>query len=107
MIFDEIDTGLGGVTAGAVAECIAKVSRARQVLCITHLPQIACMADVHVSIEKNSDGARTLTTVKRLDEESRVREIARMASGDESPQSIENARAMLSGAASKKFLMKV
>ena len=107
MIFDEIDTGIGGVTAGAVAECISKVSRSRQVLCITHLPQIACMADVHVSIEKNSDGARTLTTVKRLDEESRVREIARMASGDESPQSIENARAMLSGAASKKFLMKV
>ena len=64
------------------------------------------MADVHISIEKMSDGVRTLTTVARLDHDERIREIARMASGDESPQSIENARAMLTSAASKKFLMK-
>lgn len=104
MIFDEIDTGLGGVTAGAVAECIAKVSRSRQVLCITHLPQIACMADVHISIEKTSDGVRTLTTVIQLVGDERIREIARMASGDdESPQSIENAKTMLKSASRKKL----
>ena len=103
MIFDEIDTGLGGVTAGAVAECIAKVSRSRQVLCITHLPQIACMADVHISIEKTSDGERTLTTVIQLFGDERVREIARMASGNELPQSIENAKAMLESASSRKY----
>ena len=103
MIFDEIDTGLGGVTAGAVAECIAKVSRSRQVLCITHLPQIACMADVHISIEKTSDGERTLTTVIQLFGDERIREIARMASGNELPQSIENAKAMLESASSRKY----
>ena len=106
MIFDEIDTGLGGVTAGAVAECIAKVSRTRQVLCITHLPQIACMADVHISVEKITDGDRTLTTVIPLKGDERVREIARMASGNELPQSIENAKAMLLSAASKKISRK-
>ena len=52
MVFDEIDTGLGGLTANAVAECIAKVAKYKQVLCITHLAQIACMADVHISIDK-------------------------------------------------------
>ena len=102
MIFDEIDTGLGGVTAGAVAECILKVSRSKQVLCITHLPQIACMADVHISIEKVSDGSQTVTTVIPLAGDERVREIARMASGNELPQSIENAKAMLESASIKK-----
>ena len=102
MIFDEIDTGLGGVTAGAVAECILKVSRSKQVLCITHLPQIACMADVHISIEKVSDGSQTVTTVIPLAGDERVREIARMASGNELPQSLENAKAMLESASIKK-----
>ena len=102
MIFDEIDTGLGGVTAGAVAECILKVSRSKQVLCITHLPQIACMADVHISIEKVSDGSQTVTSVIPLAGDERVREIARMASGNELPQSIENAKAMLESASIKK-----
>ena len=107
MIFDEIDTGLGGVTAGAVAECIAKVSRSRQVLCITHLPQIACMADVHVSIEKSSDGVTTSTAVRKLDLAERIREIARMASGnDANRESIANAKAMLQAAAAKKIAFK-
>ena len=107
MIFDEIDTGLGGVTAGAVAECIAKVSRARQVLCITHLPQIACMADVHVAIEKKSDGERTLTSVRQLNGAERVREIARMASGDDAGfESLGNAKAMLQNAAVKKSMFR-
>lgn len=101
MIFDEIDAGLGGVTARTVAEAIAKISRGRQVLCITHLPQIASMADVHLQITKSELNGRTLTTVKSLDAEERVKEISRMASGKESVVSMENAREML--AAAKNF----
>ncbi len=102
MVFDEIDTGLGGITARTVAEAIAKISRGRQVLCITHLPQIAAMADVHLQINKSEIDGRTITKVKRLDDEERVKEIARMASGEESAASIKNAREMISSA--KKFL---
>lgn len=95
MVFDEIDAGLGGVTARTVAEAIAKISRGRQVLCITHLPQIASRADVHLQITKTEIDGRTLTNVRRLEGDERVREIARMASGNESPASIKNAREML------------
>lgn len=98
MIFDEIDTGLGGVTAKTVAECIARISRGWQVLCITHLPQIASMADVHLQITKSEVNGRTITKVKRLDEEERIKEIARMASGEESLVAIKNASEMISSA---------
>ena len=101
MVFDEIDTGLGGITAKTVAECIARISRGWQVLCITHLPQIASMADVHLQIAKSEIDGRTLTKVKRLKEEERVKEIARMASGEESSTAIKNALEMISSA--KKF----
>lgn len=95
MIFDEIDAGIGGVTARTVAESVAKISRGRQVLCITHLPQIASMADVHLQVSKSEVKGRTVTKVKRLGESERVKEIAHMASGEESPTSIENAREMI------------
>ena len=95
MVFDEIDAGLGGVTAKTVAEAIAKVSRGRQVLCVTHLAQIASMADVHLQISKSELDGRTLTQVRQLDATERVKEIARMASGKESAASIKNAREML------------
>ena len=98
MVFDEIDTGLGGTTAKVVAECIAKVSKNRQVLCVTHLAQIACMADTHLQISKSDDGNRTVTEVKTLDEKSRVYEIARMASGAENKVSIKNADEMIQSA---------
>ena len=98
LIFDEIDAGLGGVTARTVAEAIAKISRGRQVLCITHLPQIASMADVHLQITKSELNGRTLTHVKRLDDDERIKEISRMASGNESSAAIKNAREMLSSA---------
>ena len=101
MVFDEPDTGLGGITAKTVAECISRISRGNQVLCITHLPQIASMADVHLQITKTEINGRTITLVKRLNEAERVKEIARMASGDESPSSMKNAREMISSA--KKF----
>ena len=95
MIFDEIDAGLGGTTAKVVAECISKVAKSKQVLCVTHLAQIACRADTHIQISKSDDGSRTVTNVKILDNESRVSEIARMASGVENEVSLKNAKAML------------
>ncbi len=107
MIFDEIDAGLGGTTAKVVAECINKVSRAKQVLCVTHLAQIACMADVHLHIEKTEKGTRTVTDVTRLATDERVTEIARMASGSEIPAAIQNARAMLNEARKLKRSRKI
>ena len=96
MVFDEIDAGIGGVTAKTVAEAISKISRGRQVLCITHLPQIASMADVHLQIAKSEVNGRTVTKVRRIDAEERVKEISRMASGEESSTAIKNAREMIS-----------
>ncbi|MBR5912784.1 MAG: DNA repair protein RecN [Selenomonadaceae bacterium] len=98
MIFDEIDAGLGGTTAKVVAECIAKVARSKQVLCVTHLAQIACTAANHLQISKTDDGTRTITKVTKLTSDERVKEIARMASGSEIPAAIQNAREMLANA---------
>ena len=95
IVFDEIDSGLGGRTALQVAELIREISKSRQSLCVTHLPQIASVADVHISIEKISVGDRTVTRIHHLNSEERIHEIARMSSGDESVESLENARAML------------
>lgn len=103
MVFDEIDTGIGGKTAQMVAECIAIVSQYKQVLCITHLPQIACMADNHLYIAKSTKEGSTNTTVNPLAEVARVKEIARMASGDNmTTASLENAKEMLANAHAKK-----
>lgn len=95
MVFDEIDAGLGGTTAKVVAEGIAKVSRSKQVLCVTHLAQIACMADVHLQISKFDDNERTVTQVVQLNENERVKEISRMASGEETSVSLKNAKTMI------------
>lgn len=106
MVFDEIDAGLGGLTANAVAECIAKVAKYKQVLCITHLAQIACMADVHISINKQTHDERTVTEITRLVEFDRIKEIARMASGvDATPASVENAKEMIKSAYKRKRLI--
>ena len=103
MVFDEIDTGIGGRTAQMVAERIAFVAHYKQVLCITHLPQIACMADNHLYIAKRVKGDTTVTQVTALSDEERVREIARMASGDDVTEAaLANAREMLAGAGKKK-----
>ena len=103
MVFDEIDTGIGGRTAQMVAERIALVAKYKQVLCITHLPQIASMADVHLYIAKHAQEGHTVTEVIRLTEAQEVNEIARMASGsDVSAASLDNAREMLSHARSRK-----
>jgi len=92
MVFDEIDTGIGGEVAIGVAGHLAALSEGRQVLCITHLASIAVRADNHIKVEKLIDGDRTVTKVTTLSGEARVREIARMLSGDaESRTSIDHA----------------
>ena len=103
MVFDEIDTGIGGRTAQMVAERIALVAQYKQVLCITHLPQIACMADAHLYISKRTEEGTTATQISPLSERERISEIARMASGaDMTTASLDNAREMVSHAKMKK-----
>ena len=100
MVFDEIDTGIGGRTAQMVAERIALVAARRQVLCITHLPQIACMADVHYYLEKTAKDGKTSTDVRPLAARERAKEIARMASGAEATAAaLGNAKEMIARAA--------
>lgn len=83
MIFDEIDTGISGYTAGKVGTQLKRVSKNRQVICVTHLAQIAAMADNHLLIEKNTIEGRTFTKVEPLSYEERISEIARIMSGAE------------------------
>jgi DNA repair protein RecN (Recombination protein N) len=82
LIFDEVDAGIGGRVADVVARKLRTLGSAFQVLCITHLPQIAAHADTHFEIEKRVDGGRTHTTVRRLDGQGRVDELARMLGGE-------------------------
>ena len=82
LIFDEIDTGVSGITAQRVGEKMGALSKHRQLICITHLPQIAAMADAQFNIRKTETGGRTYTTVTKLDREGRVRELARLHGGD-------------------------
>ncbi len=97
LIFDEIDTGISGRTAQKVSEKMSEIGLHRQVLCITHLPQIAAMADEHYEIEKQGDASGTTTHIHRLDEESMVTELARMLGGTEITDVVlENAREMKS-----------
>lgn len=83
MIFDEIDTGISGYTAGKVGTQLKRVSKNRQVICVTHLAQIAAMADNHLLIQKNTQNGRTFTKVEPLAYEDRISEIARIMSGAE------------------------
>ncbi|MGC2549698.1 MAG: DNA repair protein RecN, partial [Candidatus Sulfotelmatobacter sp.] len=81
MVFDEIDTGIGGRAAEAVGKKLKFLSRSNQVLCVTHLPQIATFADHHFVIEKKERAGRTRTTIRLVAGEERTEEIARMLSG--------------------------
>lgn len=104
MVFDEIDTGVGGVTAQKMAEKIATIAKIGQVLCITHLPQIAAFADRHIFIEKQSSEGRTATVLSVLDEEQRIRELMRMTAGaSETHAAYENARELLTAAEAIKY----
>jgi DNA repair protein RecN (Recombination protein N) len=82
LVFDEVDSGIGGRAADVVGRKLKTLSKANQVLCVTHLPQIASYADNHFHIEKRVEQNRTVTRVVPLDRESRIREIARMISGE-------------------------
>ena len=81
MVFDEVDTGVSGRAAGKVAQKLFQVARSKQVLCVTHLPQIAAMGDVHFSVEKGEQDGRTFTVVERLDRAQRRQELARLSGG--------------------------
>lgn len=88
MVFDEVDTGVSGRAAQKVAEKMARISRRKQVLCVTHLPQLAAMADTHFSVEKGERGGRTYTEVRRLDREQRRQELARLTGGSHVSQTM-------------------
>lgn len=81
MVFDEVDTGVSGRAAQKVAEKMARISRHKQVLCVTHLPQLAAMADTHFSVEKGEANGRTFTRVQQLDRKQRQMELARLTGG--------------------------
>lgn len=96
LIFDEVDTGVSGRAAQAIAEKLARVAGQRQVLCITHLPQVASMADAHFLIKKEMSEYETKTIVSRLSDDDRVTELARMLSGAEvTAKTEEHAREMI------------
>ena len=92
LVFDEVDTGVSGRAAQRVAEKMARISRKKQVLCVTHLPQLAAMADTQFSVEKGEEGGRTFTHVCLLDRAQRRQELARLTGGARLTE------AMLSGA---------
>ncbi len=99
MVFDEIDAGVGGVTAQKMAEKIAAIATVGQVLCITHLPQIAAFADNHLYIEKQSANGRTATVLEALDYNGRLQELVRMTAGaSTSRAAYESATELLAGA---------
>ncbi|MCH5323658.1 MAG: DNA repair protein RecN [Eubacterium sp.] len=96
MIFDEIDTGISGHAAQKVGVKLYQTAQSRQILCVTHLAQIAAMADTHLLIKKSTDNQRTFTGITSLDFEGRKKEIARIISGDENSNiSLENAEELL------------
>lgn len=96
MIFDEVDTGVSGRAAQKVAEKLLSVSKGRQVLCVTHLPQIAALAENHLLISKSESGGRTYTSVQPLDIPGRTTELARMIGGAEITETtLRSAREML------------
>lgn len=95
LLFDEIDAGLGGHAANAVAVQLEKLSRTHQVIAITHLAQIAAKAGTHFCVSKKEDAGRTISTIEEIEGEERIKEIARLLSGEVSDIAIEHARSLL------------
>lgn len=103
LLFDEIDSGISGITAQKVSEKLGKISIKHQVICITHLPQIASMADRHFKIEKQAVDNETLTSIEPLDKKGEIAELARMLSGDQiTAVVLQNAEDLKASAFSKK-----
>jgi DNA repair protein RecN (Recombination protein N) len=95
MIFDEIDTGVSGAAAQKIADKLKSIARTAQVICITHLPQLASVANSHFLIEKDVEGDMAKTTLKMLDANGRIAELARIVGGGSAGE--EYARKMLEG----------
>ena len=96
LVFDEVDAGIGGRVAERVGLCLAELASEHQVLCITHHPQIAALADIHFRVEKRKAGRRTIAKVERIEGDDRVDEIARMAGGEKiSAETRRHAEALL------------
>ena len=99
VVFDEVDAGIGGAAARAVADQLSRLATSRQVLVVTHLAQIAARADWHFKVEKAVEGGRTVSHVRLLSAQERLEEIARMLSGNTSDAALSHARELLEGAA--------
>jgi DNA repair protein RecN (Recombination protein N) len=97
LVFDEVDAGVGGATAVALAQVLARLAKSHQVIVVTHLAQVAVMADRHYLVSKEG-GDLPETTIEPIEGEARVSEVARMLSGDQTQASLEHAREMLAGA---------
>lgn len=96
IVFDEVDTGVGGQTANMVGQKIKAISKNTQILCITHLPQIASLSDNHIYVDKIIENNKTFTKIKILDQDGRIQEIARMLGGNENFEaSIEHAKKLV------------
>jgi DNA repair protein RecN (Recombination protein N) len=93
LIIDEVDAGVGGRSGHVIGEKLAELSRNHQVLCVTHLPQVASYADAHFRIVKSVEGDRTRTSVERLADDDRIEELAAMLGGTK--HGVEQARALL------------
>ncbi len=98
LVFDEVDAGIGGRTAVAVGERLARLARTHQVLVITHLAQVAAFADAHMTVEKAQRDGRTVTTVRPVTGDQRIAEVARMLSGTDSEAGLAHARELLAQA---------
>ena len=99
LVFDEVDTGVSGRAAQKVAQKLCQVARSKQVLCVTHLPQLAAMGDVHFRVKKGEDKGRTFTAVEELDLEGRKEELARLTGGERVTRTmLDGAGELLEGA---------
>ena len=97
-LFDEVDAGIGGATADAVGRALSAVARRRQVICITHLPQIAVFAGKHLTVEKEVSRGRTHSRVAPVEGDARIHELARLLSGKTTEVALTHARELLAAA---------
>ena len=96
LVFDEVDAGVGGSAAEGVGRRLRRLAATNQVLCVTHLPQIASFADHHYRVEKQEAGGRTVAVVEELDAAARTREVGRMLSGQKlTPEALKNAEQLI------------
>ncbi|MCR5322834.1 MAG: DNA repair protein RecN [Lachnospiraceae bacterium] len=109
LIFDEIDTGISGIAASKVADKLCSIAEGHQVICITHLPQIAAMADAHFKVEKSVENDKTVVSIEKLEEKGVVGELARILGGEESSKSVMQAASDIksSATARKKEIRKL